>query len=384
MKRIAQAIVTPLFIATPLVAGNSIPENHSSRRNHNDDHLTSTANQIQDEEKVTIGTNLVSVNVTVTEPGGKYVRGLSRDQFEVFDDNVRQQIAFFSAEDAPITFGIVYDMHPSTLERSTATLRALKQFVRTLRSEDNFFIIAFNERGSLVLDFIPTLEQVQTNLPMGKPKGPASLYDAVYLAAGRLRESKITKRALLIISDGEDHNSRRSYKELRNRIRGFDVQIYAIGIDDSPNNSSTNSDRWAYEDLTRRTGRRTLLLNPEASLGGAVLDELARTSGGTAYFPETTSERELTGICRQIATEIHQQYAIGFYPTDMASGAKWHRLRIRVRPLDGSQGRLALSYREGYQSFAQRKVAISTSVLNKSRFRYGVASASHPIPHNNH
>lgn len=354
MNRNTQCIIALLFIIAPVAATSSTRESISFSREQHGKSSTAKANQVQDEERVTIGTIMVSVNVTVTESGGKYVRGLRREQFEVFDDNVRQRIAFFSAQDAPTTFGIVYDMHPSTIERSTATLRAFKQFALTLGPEDRFFILAFNERGSLVLDFIPTLEQVQSNLPMGKPKGPASLYDAVYLAARKIRECKNTKRALLIVSDGEDQNSRSSYKELRNRIREFDVQIYSIGIDDSPNSPSTNSARWGFEDLTRRTGRRTLLNNAEAAMGGAVLEELAKASGGTAYFPEALSERELAGICTQIALDLRQQYAIGFYPTHLASRAKWHRLHIRVQPSGASQGRFALSYRKGYQSVAQR------------------------------
>ncbi len=329
MKRIAQSIIALLFITV----------------------FVSAQSQAQDEE-VAVGTNLVSVNVTVTGSNGKYVSGLKREQFEVFDDNQKQQITFFSAVDAPTTFGIVYDMHPSTIERSTATLRALKQFTRTLRTEDDFFIVAFNERGSLVLDFIPTLEQVQTNLPLGQPKGAASLYDAVYMAAGKIRASRNPKRALLIISDGLDHNSRSSYEELRDRIRGFDVQIYSIRIDDSVNSGTTNADGWAFEDVTRRTGRRNFE-KAETEMGSAALAELAKASGGTAYFPETSGERELAGICTQIALELRQQYAISFYPTDMASEAKWHRLRIRVLTSDKSRDRLTLSYREGYQSTPQ-------------------------------
>ncbi|MBV9211793.1 MAG: VWA domain-containing protein [Acidobacteria bacterium] len=326
MKRIAQGIIALLFMTV----------------------FVSARGQSQEDE-VAVGTNLVSVNVTVTGSNGKSVSGLKREQFEVFDDNEKQQIAFFSAENAPTTFGIVYDMHPSTVERSTATLRALKQFTRTLRTEDDFFIVAFNERGSLSLDFIPTLEQVQTNLPMGQPKGAASLYDAVYMAAGKIRESRNPKRALLIISDGLDHNSRSSYREMRDRIRGFDVQIYSIRIDDS-----ANTNRWAFEDVTRRTGRRTFE-KAETAMGSAALAELAKASGGTAYFPEAAGERELAAICTQIALELRQQYAIGFYPTDATGGARWHRLRLRVIPSDESQGRLTLSYREGYQSFAQRR-----------------------------
>ncbi|MGB9179070.1 MAG: VWA domain-containing protein [Pyrinomonadaceae bacterium] len=358
MKRIERIIIAIFFVATSLAAVSASDQQNdiSFNPNRNGSSDTSQAIQAQDEERVTVGTNLVSVNVSVTAQGGKSVKGLTRDQFEVFDDNVRQRIAFFSAEDAPSTIGIVYDMHPSTMERTQATLRALKQFVQTLRAEDNFFIVAFNERGSLILDFIPTLDQVQTNLPLGPPKGPTSLYDAVYLAAGKIHASTHPKRALLIISDGQDHNSQRSYTEVRNRVRGFDVQIYSISLDNPASDiTGMNTDRWVFEDVTGRMGRRALLMNTEAGLGQAVLAELAKVSGGTAYVPEARSDRELIGICTQIALELRQQYAIGFYPTDAKASAKWHRLRIRVRPLDRSQGSMTLSYREGYQLPVQRR-----------------------------
>lgn len=141
--------------------------------------------QAQEQDRIAVGTDLVNVNVTVTGPGGKYVPGLTRDQFEIMDDNVRQKIAFFSSGDSPMSLGIVYDLHPTTVERTAATLRALRQFVRTLRPEDSYFSLTFNEYGSLILDFIPTLEQVQVHLTRDAARGPSSLYDAVFLAAGK-------------------------------------------------------------------------------------------------------------------------------------------------------------------------------------------------------
>ena len=126
--------------------------------------LMAAPNSMAQDEQIRIDTALVSVNVSVTDSRGRQVANLDRTRFEVFADNVRQQIAHFADEEAPFSIGIIYDMHPSTRERRASTLAALKQFVRTLRADDNYFVIVFNERGNLALDFVPSVEQVDTHL----------------------------------------------------------------------------------------------------------------------------------------------------------------------------------------------------------------------------
>lgn len=305
--------------------------------------------QNQDDEKLVVGTNLVSINVSVTDSRGRYVRGLSKGQFEVLDNKERQQIAHFSSEEAPFSLGIVYDMHPTTLERTAATLRALKQFVRTLRQEDDFFLMVFDSRGSVTVDFIPTAEQISNHLTFVRPKRPAALYDAVFQAGERVRAARNPKRALLIISDGEDHQSGHSDKEIRRQGREFNIQVYGIGVTDLKDNQQNGGRRWMFEDITRGTQGRGFLTNTEATFGHAVLEEMARVSGGTAYFPDRVdSEQDLFGVCTQIALEMRQQYTLAFYPTTPATDAKWHKLRVNVKPQAGS-GQMSLSYREGYQ-----------------------------------
>jgi Ca-activated chloride channel homolog len=195
-------------------------------------------------------------------------------------------------------------------------------------------------------EFIPSADQVENHLKFVKPGGPAALYDALYLAAERLQKTSNLKRALLVISDGQDEQSRHSYKELRNRLRTFDVQVYAVGIADPLTDPFAGYGRWVFEDITRQSGRRSFLMNSDSAMGRGVLAEMSRVSGGTTYFPETESEPELTGICTQIAFELRQQYTLGFYSRDAGDG-KWRRLKVRVTsPGTG----LTLSYREGYLS----------------------------------
>jgi Ca-activated chloride channel family protein len=277
------------------------------------------------DDKVTLGTDIVNVTISVTDSYGRFVTGLSKDHFEIFDDKVKQQIAHFTDEDAPVSLGIVYDVSGSMKERIGRSMKALRRFIDTSHNDDDFFLIAFNDRAKLIQDFTVSGDSVLGHLMFVNPHGSTALYDAAYLAVEKVQQGRHSKKALLIISDGQDNNSRYTYKELRNRVKEADVQIYAIGITDPASDSL-------------------------AGFGKSVLEEITRMTGGRAFFPNAYNEPELVEICTRIALELRHQYSVGFYPTDIASEAKWHKVQVKVNPPRGL-GRLSLLYREGYQSF---------------------------------
>ncbi|HVG22272.1 MAG TPA: VWA domain-containing protein [Blastocatellia bacterium] len=277
------------------------------------------------DDKIVLGTGVVNVIVSVTDPYGRFVTGLGKDHFDVFDDKVKQQIAHFTDEDAPVSLGIVYDVSGSMKERIARSVKALRRFIETSHDDDDFFLIGFNDRAKLVQDFTPSGDQVLGHLMFVQPKGSTALYDAAYLAVEKVQQGRHSKKALLIISDGQDNNSRYTYKELRNRVKEADVQIYAIGITDPATDSL-------------------------AGFGRGVLEEITRMTGGRVFFPNAYNEPELVEICTRIALELRHQYSIGFYPTDLTSEAKWHKVQVKVNPPRGL-GRLSLTYRDGYQSF---------------------------------
>lgn len=279
----------------------------------------------QTTDRVQLSTAIVNVIISVTDPYNRFVTGLGKDHFEVFDDKVKQQIAHFSDEDAPVSLGIVYDVSGSMKERISRSIRALKRFIETSHDDDDFFLIGFNDRAKLVQDFTPSGDQITSHLMFVQPKGSTALYDAAYLAVEKVQQGRHTKKALLLISDGQDNNSRYTYKELRNRVKEADVQVYAIGITDPATDSM-------------------------AGFGRSVLEEITRMTGGRAFFPNAYNEPELVEICTRIALELRHQYSIGFYPSDVTSQAKWHKVQVKVNPPKGL-GRLSLSYKEGYQSF---------------------------------
>ena len=317
------------FILATTVSGQAIPTNQ------------------QQDDRVVVGTNLVTVNVIVTDGKGHYVKGLSEDQFTVYDNKIKQQIAHFSSEPAALSIGIVCEVHESRPEQTRAVLAAVKQFTRTLQSEDDFFFMAFSEHGSFTTDFVPSANQVLNHLRAVKPGGPSSLYDSIYLAATRLTKARNLKKALLLISDGYDTTSAQSYNGLRNNLRTLDAQIYAIGIVDPALDQFARYRRWFFEDITRYGGRRLVQVSPEVASGRAVLAEMSRASGGTTYLPEMESEAELAYICSQIALELQQQYTLTFYSNATVSTG-WHKIRVRVRESQVHSD-LRLSYRKGYK-----------------------------------
>lgn len=307
--------------------------------------------QVTDDETISVGTELVSVNVSVTDAKNRHVAGLTKENFEVFDDKVKQEIAFFSGEESPLSVGIVYDVHSANAERTDAVLKSLKKFVGTLRPEDDFFVMVFNERGSGVVDFVPTAEQISEQLTVGDTKGTRALYDAIFQASEKIQKARNPKKAMLIISDGHDHQSRHSYKDVRAQISRFNIQVYGIGVTKTSGDASAMPVRWTYEDITRQTGRRAFLTDADESMGRAVLEEMSKASGGSAHFPEIRND-ELLGSCARIALEMRQQYKVSFYPTEetATNSKKWHKLNVRISGVNEPE-RVNLSYRKGYQTF---------------------------------
>lgn len=293
------------------------------------------------DEPIRVDTNLVTVNVSVTDKNGKFVPGLKLEQFEILDNKTKQKIEHFSAAEAPVSYGIIYDMHPTTEERTKAVLESLKQFTKELRQTDDFFLLAFNSRGSLKLDFIPMLDQLERHLP--ESREPNALYDAIYTAADKIRASRNLKRTLLIISDSADHQSQHSLKDISRKLKSFDVQVYAVVFDDNS--------RWAYGEITR-TGREPSYASKDASgLDRAALQDLTLKSGGTTHFPVSSNSFRLYSIYKQIAGEIGMQYTLGFYPE--TEDGKWHNLSVRLR--DVNEKGLVLNYRQGYESQLQKR-----------------------------
>jgi Ca-activated chloride channel family protein len=292
----------------------------------------------QDDKPIRIDANLVNINVAISDKKGSFVEGLNKANFEVLDNGVSQEIETFSAEEAPISFGIVYDMHPASFDTTKAVLESLREFTRGLREQDDFFTVVFNKRGSLSLDFVPTAEQVRIHLNANR-KEPSALYDALFFAATKLRERRNLKRVILVITDSADHNSEHRFDDVLDQFKTLDANVFAVIVD--------QADKWKYRDISGDDRARSMVLSEASSLERAALVELALRTGGTIQSPTVQNAHELYRIYKEIALQTRKQYALGFYPKKV--DGKFHKLKVRLRSVKDSK-KINLTYRMGYQS----------------------------------
>lgn len=284
---------------------------------------TATPEPVDIDQTVRVKTDLVTLTATVTDLYGRYVSGLTQKAFTIVDNNEEQEITFFSDSDAPVSIGILFDVSGSMSGEKIAKARnALERFINTSHPSDEYFLIAFNNRAQLLMDRTRDGEAVLRKLTLVEPRQNTALYDAVFLGLERVTRGAHQKRALLVISDGQDNASRYNFGEVRRLMKESDVVTYAVGI-------------MGGSDASSALGMQ----------GQAFLDELTSVTGGKSFYPQT--DIELDEIFERIALELRHQYSIGYTPKDFEPNGKWRRVKVKVKPPRGLP-RLTVRSREGY------------------------------------
>ena len=283
-----------------------------------------------DRPEIIINSDLVTLTVTVTDPYGRYVSGLNKSAFAVFDEKLPQDISFFSDDDAPVSVGVIFDVSGSMGgDKIRRAREALSRFIQTSHNADEYFLIAFNSRAQLLLDKTRDGNAVLDKLTFVQTRNNTALYDACYLGVEKVQRGAHPKRALLLISDGQDNDSRYTFSEVRRLLKESDVVLYSIGIlGGSDAGSSLGMD------------------------GQGILDELSNVSGGKAFFPRTNAEMD--DIFEQIALELRHQYSIGYKPTNFSKDGRWHHIKVKITPPRGLP-RLFVRSKEGYYSLTGSK-----------------------------
>ena len=286
--------------------------------------------EVDDKTKIIINADLISFTVTVTDIYGRFVSGLGKNAFSIFDDKRQQEITNFSDDDSPVSVGVLFDVSGSMSgEKVKRAREALAHFIQTSHDRDEYFLIAFNSRAQLLMDRTRDGNAVLDKLMFVQTRNNTALYDACYLGVERVQRGTHPKRALLLISDGQDNNSRYTFNELRRVLKESDVVLYAIGI-------------LGGGDVGSSLGME----------GQGILDELAGVSGGKAFYPRTAAEMD--DIFEQIALELRHQYSIGYRPPNFANDGKWHHIKVRITPPRGLP-RLFVRSKEGYFAIANPK-----------------------------
>jgi Ca-activated chloride channel homolog len=180
---------------------------------------------IEPRANIRVDTTLVLIPVTVTDPLNRFVTGLEKDNSKLFEEKKEQEIVAFTSEDAPLSIGLVFDCSGSMQGKLEKSRESVAQFFKTANPEDEFFLVHFNDTADLVQPFTTKLEEIQNRLTFTQSKGRTALLNAVYLAQHEMKKAKNPRKALLIISDGGDNNSRYTEGEIKNLVKEADVQI---------------------------------------------------------------------------------------------------------------------------------------------------------------
>ena len=321
--------------------------------------------------KFRTGVELINVNATVTDQSGRFVPGLNKDDFRVYEDEQLQTVTHFSAERVPVSLGVVLDTSGSMDgDKMYAAKQALERFlVQLLDPEDEVFLYRFDNAPQLVEGWTRDKRRISEALRGIRPRGGTALYDAVADAVQMAQQGRNKKKAVLVISDGNDTNSRTEVLTVKQLIRETEVLVYAIGIDATPTQSFSRFPAAPVQLQRPRPpmpfpfpipgGRRPLPTPPPPTNpvpGGrtpgmrssapddrvnvAALRDLTDDSGGRTEI--VRSIRDLDPATAGIADELSRQYYLGYAASGPKDG-RWHAIRVDVR-----NGAYHVRARKGY------------------------------------
>ena len=297
--------------------------------------LLSPVSRAQEKEKkskepdytLNVDVNLVLLHVTVVDDKDNLVKGLNKTDFSVFEDKVSQDVSLFKEEDAPVSMGLVIDNSGSMRTKRERVNRAAVTFVKTSNPQDEVFLINFNDQVFIDQDFTRKQEDLFDALDVIDTRGGTALYDAIYLSLEHIRDGKEDKKALLVITDGEDRDSRYKYDTVLEFARESQASIFVIGLLDKESERSRAQKKAA-----------------------AHLKELADDTGGKYHFPESVDE--VGAICTQVAHEIRNQYTLGYRPTNTRKDGTWRTVTVKVE--NGKKAkRIIARTKRGYYAAAQ-------------------------------
>lgn len=268
--------------------------------------------------------DIVSMSVTVTDPPGRYVTDLAREQFSVFEDGTKQDIAFFNRTNQPIALSLLIDTSASMEDRMATAQEAAVGFARRLRPQDLGEVIDFDRQVRVIQAFTNDPVALESAIRRTTAGGSTSLYNAVYVSLKELKkvraktEQDVRRQAIVVVSDGEDTSSLVSYDQVLDLAKRSETAIYTIGLR-------------SKDEIAAKAFK-------EADF---VLRQLAQETGGRAFFPARIED--LAGVYTQIADELASQYILGYVSTNSNRDGGWRRLALRV-DRDGATARTKRGY----------------------------------------
>jgi Ca-activated chloride channel family protein len=274
--------------------------------------------------------DLVLIPVTVTDTLNRFVLGIQKEDFRLFEDGVQQNLAHFSGEDAPLSVGLLFDESGSMDYKLRTSRDAAAQLLNTLTKEDEAFLVEFAEVAKLSIGFTGHIEEIQSALKNAQAGGLTAMLDAINTGLVEMRKAKNSRKAVVIVSDGGDNRSHYTAAQIESLVREADVQIYAMGV---------------FEPVF------SLGLPPEQISGPRLLSEIATQTGGRAFAAALSSD--LPSVATRIAVELRNQYVLGYYSTNKARDGKYRKVEVKVSQPPGLGSSLKVHWRLGYYAPTQ-------------------------------
>ncbi|HET9532035.1 MAG TPA: VWA domain-containing protein [Blastocatellia bacterium] len=279
------------------------------------------------DEKITLTTDLVLLDVTVVDGENKPAMDLKQDQFQVLEDKVPQKIEFFSREQVPVSIVLTIDTSGSMKPKLDTVIKASVNLVKESRPDDEVAIIEFKDQPELLEEFTTDINDAIDTLQGLIASRQTAMLDALYLGADyATKEGKNRRKAIIIVSDGLDKNSYYKFNEVVSHLRETDVQVYLVGF----TNDLSKDGSWVFGKSERDKAEN-------------LLNKLASETGGRAFFPKELSE--VHSIAQQISTDLRTQYVIGYYPTNANRDGTFRSVKVSV---NAGNRRLVARTRNGY------------------------------------
>lgn len=274
---------------------------------------------------ILVHSELVVIPVTVTDGKGRVVTGLQKEQFELFEDKVQQTITQFDTEDAPVSIGIVFDASDSMQPRMYQARTAVSELLKNANPKDEFFLVRFSTRAQLTQPLTTDRDEVQRRMESMEVGGSTALLDAVLLGIDELKNAHHNRKALVIISDGEDNSSHIAESRFRELVKQSDVLIYTIGISDS------NSFNYTFSSYRLS--------------GTALLNQIATETGGRLF--QVNKIKQLPEVTKTIGSWLRSQYVLGYVSSNDDRNGKYRKVQLKLTRPKGFP-RLHASWRLGY------------------------------------
>ena len=319
-----------LFWAAGVILGGCCWSQSRTQVNLGVDSSTSRQNTgPQPTSRFNADSTLVLIPVTVTDKSNRFVLGLQKQNFRLLEDGAEQTVANLSGEDAPLSVGIVFDTSGSMDDKLRISRQAAVQFLTTMNPGDEVFLVAFSDRPRLVSGFTGNVEEIRSKLVSLQPGGLTALLDAAEMALHEMQKAKNPRKAILIVSDGGDNNSRYSSVQVQQLVRKADVQLYGMGVFEPS----------IFAGMTK-----------EEISGPRLLAELAEQTGGRVLA--ATDPNDLPSVATRIGIELRNQYVLAYTPKNENKDGNYRRVTVSVTEPPGVSI-LRLHWRLGYYAPSQ-------------------------------